>query len=744
MKFRGLVHIGLITIFLFSLGLWAEEESPQRKTFRIPEINSDIEIDGVLDEGAWEKALSFPVNIEIMPGESVEAPVKTECLLMYDKQNLYVGFLAYDPESEKIRSYLSDRDSAWADDFVGIILDTFNDENRGFAFFVNPLGIQGDEIYSRGGSYEDDSWDAIWDSAGKIADFGYSVEIAIPFRSLQFQPSEEEQVWGFAPVRNYPRSRRHQISNFKHNRNEQCLLCQFPKLVGFKKVTPGHNIELDPTMTGIRTDERQDFPAGKMKERDSNLDFGISGQWGFTNNLTLSAALNPDFSHVEADVAQLEINKRFALYYPEKRPFFLEGNDFFETSLEAIYTRSVADPDWGAKVSGKEGKNAIGIFSSQDRITNLIFPGAEESRSTSLDQVSYANVLRYRRDVGTASTVGVLVTDREGDDYHNRVIGVDGLFRFSKSDSLTFQLMGSQTDYPEEVAQDFGQDLDAFRGYAAYLDLRREKRSYGLSASLIDCSPDFRADLGFMPQVDYRRYNTGAWYTYWGKEKEFFSRIEVSLDFTQTDDHDGNLLDREWEFEFDFDGPLQSFFVWEANKRKRIYRSVSFSQVYNFAYFSIRPSGFLNAGIWAGYGDEIDYENVRAGKELAFEPDITLKCGKHINLNVSHSFSRLNVEGKRLFTANLTQMRLIYHFNSRAFLRAILQYRDIERNQDVYLSPVDPESNRLFSQFLFSYKINPRTVLFIGYSDNYYGFQDVDLTQSNRTFFLKIGYAFSL
>jgi len=452
---QRLLGLLLSISIIVSPALSAKGNNPEEKVFEIPKTDSKISINGILDEEAWSDALKFNLDIELMPAENVPAPVDTECYMIYDTNHLYVGCRAFDPEPEKIRAYLSDRDEALHDDNIGLIIDTFNDENRAFAFFVNPLGIQVDEIMSNGGSDEDDSWDAIWISAGQITDFGYVIEIAIPFRALQFQPSEEDQIWGFALVRNYPRSRRHQISSFPLDRNEiQCILCQLPKIKGFSGAEPGRNIELDPTVVGLYSEEREDFPDGPMKKQESFGNIGISGRWGFTNNMTLSAALNPDFSQVEADVAQLNINKQFALYYPEKRPFFMEGQDFFETPIQALYTRSVADPAWGVKISGKGGKNTIGFFSAQDQLTNLIFPGSQGSNSGFLDQRSFSNVLRYRRDIVGGSTLGVLMTDREGDDYHNRLAGLDGLLRLNKSDVVTFQFLGSQTAYPDSLAED--------------------------------------------------------------------------------------------------------------------------------------------------------------------------------------------------------------------------------------------------------------------------------------------------
>jgi len=740
-KFFGLLFSGLILAgFVFS----EEEIKVKAKIFDIPRTDSKININGVLDEKAWSDALKLNLDIEVSPAENVPAPVDTELYLIYDTNSLYVGCRAFDPEPKKIRAYLSDRDEAWQDDSIGLIIDTFNDQNRGFAFFVNPLGIQGDEIMSNGGSQEDMSWDAIWNSAGQITDFGYVVEIAIPFRALQFQPSKEDQIWGFAPVRTYPRSRRHQISSFPLDRNEQCILCQLPKIRGFSGAEPGRNIELDPTVVGLYSERKEDYPDGDLKKQDSLGNLGISGRWGLTNNMTLSAALNPDFSQVEADVAQLDINKQFALYYPEKRPFFLEGQDFFETPVQALYTRSIADPAWGMKISGKKGKNTIGFFSAQDQLTNLLFPGSQGSSSGSLNQRSFSNVLRYRRDIGGGSTLGILMTDREGEQYHNRLAGLDGLLRLNKSDLVTFQFLGSQTAYPDSFAKDYSQDTGELYGYAANIGISRQKKNYVVFGSYEDFNPEFRADLGFVPQVDYRNFELGGGYIYVGTETSFFSQLNATANYDQTNDHRGSLLERELETNVYLSGPMQSSLSVTAGIRKKVYQQEPFSQFFNHIFFSIQPTGTFYGDIYISYGDEIDYTHIRAGKYLQLSPEMNWKLGTHFNVSFSYHYKWLKIERERLFLVQLPQMRLVYHLNNRAFFRAILQYQDIDRNLNLYEDDVDPQTRTLFSQLLFSYKLNPRTVLFLGYSDNYLGFHDINLIQTDRTFFIKVGYAWTL
>ncbi|MFP5286175.1 MAG: sugar-binding protein [Thermoanaerobaculia bacterium] len=373
--------------------------------YRIPRMDAAPRIDGVLDEPSWEQGLVLEIETEIDPGKNVPAPVSAFAFLAYDDDNLYVAFRAHDPEPSAIRAHLSDRDTPYADDFVGIMLDTFNDERGGYEFFVNPLGVQMDLARNETSSEneEDANWDAIWSSAGRIDEQGYTVEMAIPFSSLRFQRSAGEQTWGLTAFRSYPRSRRHQINVNAVDPDDSCFICHIPKVTGFAGATPGRNVEFDPTLTAHRTDRREAFPEGSYAGEEE-ADLGLTARWGITPNLTFSGAVNPDFSQVEADAAPLDVNTQFTLFFPEKRPFFLEGADFFETPWNVIHTRTVADPAWGVKLTGKEGRNGIGLFVAQDEVTNLLLPGSQRSATAALQMETTDAALRYRRDFGARPT----------------------------------------------------------------------------------------------------------------------------------------------------------------------------------------------------------------------------------------------------------------------------------------------------------------------------------------------------
>lgn len=718
--------------------------SREKKIHQVPVVKGKIKINGILDDEAWKQALVLELNYEREPGENIQPPVKTEVRLLTSEAYLYVAFRAYDPKPGQIRARLTDRDKIWEDDYVGINLDTFNDARHFYGFYSNPYGIQGDQSVALG-DYQK-QWDALWNSAGKITSEGYAVEMAIPFSSLRFQRSKGEQVWGLDLLRNYPRSLNHTIGLWPRDRSSTCYMCQSDSIVGFQGARPGTSIELNPAVSSVLNQERSPFPEGKMEKRDSKIDPGITAHWNFTPNLKLSAAINPDFSHVEADAALLDINTPFTLYYPEKRPFFQEGASSFLTPYYAVYTRSIKDPDWGIKLTGKEGKHTINFFSVKDRETLFIFPSSETTELTSTNQSNISTALRYKLDIGKASALGVLLTDREGEDYYNRLVGVDGDFKITKNHYMVFQFLGSQTRYPEQVAMEYGQSTDEFTGTAFALQYMYYTQHITLYAQHYSTSSGYRSDVGFNERSDIRitnlmaayrwRRNPGYWYTLFG----------IGGTGTYITDSSGSLLEKSINANISYSGPLQSSVYIDVKTGKFSFFGTEFDNTNLTLSASLRPSGQFYLSLFGMFGQQIDYSNIRKARQFFLQPAIEYNLGKHLRLEVDHIYERLtaDADGAEIYTANLSNVRLVYQFSSRAFLRTILQYADYKYNPNAYSFVIDPRFRHLFSQVLFSYKVNPRTVLFLGYSDDYYGFINIPLKQNNRTFFLKIGYALVL
>ncbi|HVS02504.1 MAG TPA: DUF5916 domain-containing protein [Thermoanaerobaculia bacterium] len=720
--------------------------APRR--FRVEPASSPIVIDGVLDEAAWQQAEVIPLPFEYFPADNVPAPVVTEARVTFDRSHVYVSFRALDPEPSAIRANLMDRDSINTfvqDDHVVFMIDPFDDERRAFQFRVNPLGVQADAIFSQIEGVEDFSWDIIWESAGRITEEGYVVEAAIPTNQLRFPAGGEPQTWGFDLGRSWPRSVRHRLSATPRDRNNNCLLCQVAKLTGFRGLEPGLNLELDPTVTARRTDTHDAFPEGGLQSGDEDFQPGLTARWGVTPSITLNATINPDFSQVEADVAQLAVNERFALFFPEKRPFFLEGIDFFATPIDAVFTRSVVNPDWGLKVTGKQGRHAGGAFVTRDEVDTLVIPSNQGSAFALLEDEITAGVLRYRRDVGSNSTLGVLYAGREGDGYHNRVGGVDGFLRFGPTDEVRFQYLRSDTLYPGGLAAAFGQSLESFDDDALRVQYNHNQRSWFTQLRWEDLGPGFRADSGFVPRVDVRTASGVGGYVFWPDPGAWWNRADVALSVVRTENHAGDLTDERYDLAGSISGPRQSFLQLSLeNNSERVGEVLYQGMRRAESYFEIQPTGAGKYTLYLDYGETVDYANNRPGDVFVAVPSAELKLGRHVNTRLQHTLQRLEVEGGELFEAHLSQLRVVYNFSVRSFLRAIVQYTDIARDPRLYLSPVEPQTETVFTQLLFSYKLNAQTVLFVGYSDNHLGLDRVDLTQTDRTFFVKVGYAWTL
>lgn len=748
----------MIVFWVVCLGLWvipfpgfSEDGAAHagigtaKDPYVIPEIMEKIKVDGKLDEAVWQNTLKLDLPYETWPTENAPAPVKTECYMAYDQSYLYIGARAYDPDPSQIRAFFFERDKIIFDDMIVVFLDTFNDERRAYGFRTNPMGVQFDDIRDRLGTSL--AWDAIYASAGHIYDWGYSVEMAIPFNQLRFQHSKEEQVWGFNVRRILPRNMLVHLDHIKIDRSNFCLMCQYVKIKGFKGVSPSRNLEVVPALTAIRTDTRQGMPDGDFEKTTSEVEPGVNVRWGITQNMILNGTVNPDFSQVEADALKLDINEPFALSYEERRPFFYEGADYFNTNFSAIYTRTMRDPKWGLKLTGKAGKSTIGAYVIEDDMTNLILPGSFGSRNYSLAGASnFSSVFRYKNDLGKNNNLGVMVTSREGDAYFNRMAGIDGDFRLTKKDRVQFQFLGSSTQYPDEVTGNpqLGQPDDQFGGSALDLRYSHDARNLDFSVVFQNLTDGFRADLGFMPQVDFRRAEIGTGYTWYGRRGAWFREMTLTGAYNYSETQEGLSINNGANLKLNYKGPLQSYITLTAAAYREMYNLVEFDLVNFSLSINFKPSGHLELSLASNFGDRIDYANTRPGDRVRLNPIISYKPGRHTLIELAHIYERLNIEAGRLYTANISYLGLAYHFNIRTFFRAILQYIDYDYNAGLYTFPIAAEIKKLATQFLFSYKLNPRTVFFLGYSDNYLGTPLYGLTQSDRTFFAKISYAWSL
>ena len=623
--------------------VWAQGVPP-RRTLEVQRAPAAIRVDGALDEEGWSGAAVLELIYEYFPGDNTPPPVRTECFVTYDESSIYVGFRAYDSSPSEIRAHLADRDAITTfqqDDHVGFQFDAFNDERRAFQFRINPLGVQADAIFSELDGIEDFAWDAIWESAGQVTSDGYVVEVAIPFSQLRFPRADGALTWGFDVFRSYPRNVRHRISAAYNDRNRSCMLCQVNKITGLSGITPGKNLEFDPTLTGRRTDRRAEFPEGSLAKEEQKAEPGLSARWGVTPNLVLNGTVNPDFSQVEADVAQLSVNTRFALFYEEKRPFFLEGVDFFSTPIPAVYTRTVADPVGGLKVTGKSNSNALGVFVARDEVNNLLLPSNQATDVVSLPQRVWGGVLRYRRDVGQASTVGLIYAGRQADGYHNHLYGADAFWRASNADTVRLQYTRSDTLYPETIVTSQRLEGGALTGGGLLADYNHQSEDWSWLASYQDLGRDYRADSGFVPRVDVRTVEGRFARILRGQAGRWYSQIDLQAIGLRTEDHDGRLTDQKIGVQAIYSGPRQSLLDLTFSKNKALLEGVTYDLDQLDLVGEIRPSGTIRINLTGTLGDALDFANARPGTGVKLGPRsstaraATWSCGSATTSSVS-------------------------------------------------------------------------------------------------------------
>jgi len=715
---------------------------------RIPKLQGDIAIDGKLDDAAWQGALVQDIAYDIQPGDNTPAPVKTEVRIGYTDDALYVSYHALDPDPASIRAHLRDRDAAFNDDWVGLFLDTFSDHRRGYELVVNPLGVQGDIIRdeTNADNQEDSSWDGLWQSAGRITAEGYDVEMRIPFSTLRFPSGGGDQRWGISLFRNWPRDKRHQLTSHRVPRESNCFECEWGRYTGLEGAKQGRNLEVVPTLT-VGAQQTRDAAGTPWGSSDTSFAPGVDVSWAPSPNMTLSATINPDFSQVETDQLQLGFNDSFALFYQEKRPFFLEAADTFTTPFNVLYTRQIADPDYGLRVTGRSGGSTYGAIIARDAEPQVLVPGVLTSNFESLGEKVDVAVGRYRYDFNEHASLGVIGTFREGDDYSNDVVGVDGRWK-SGPHTVTAQFLHSSSEYPDDfmakVADDDATDLDPFEqnpvGDAWRTEYSFSNRNWYFDTWHMDVDPGFRADLGFIGQVGYDKSLAGGGYT-WYRDDKAINRVNLYADFDITHRFDNQLLEREWEARLSMDGPRQSNFTLHALTRARFWQDTLFDEHYVDANLEFRPLPKLLLGAYANVGTMIDLAADKTGRRTLLEVWGNTDTGRGLTLNWDVTKQWMRRDGGTAFEATLVNAGGSWQFDPRQRLRLTLQGSEVLRDQLLYADTVNQTARDWAAQLVYSYKINPRTAFYGGAS--YGAFMDddnPDLFGNTRSVFAKFTY----
>lgn len=427
----------------------------------VPRFEKAPVIDGKLDEDVWKTAVALKDFYQTSPGDNIAPSQPTEVFIGYDSKFLYFGFHAYD-EPGKVRATVAARDDVFDEDNVRVFLDTFNDQRKAYVLGFNPLGVQQDGIRTEG-SGEDYSVDIVMESKGLLTSDGWTLEVAIPFKSLRYEAGKGK-LWGFHVWRNIARLNDEIDSWVPISRDESGIMTQAAHLTGLIGISTERTLELIPSLTFSETGKRVNaIPAAELRLNPALLDPGrtlnlpikvepgLTMKYGITPTVTLDLALNPDFAQVEADQTVITANQRFPIFFEEKRPFFLEGIDIFRTDLQPVHTRAIIDPDIAMKVTGKLGRNTFGLmlasdnapgnFTEEDRTDPEVLPVIERF----LDKNAYIGVLRLKRDIGTDSSLGFIATTYNFIEKHNQLAGFDGRLRLGPQTYFNFQVLGTTT-----------------------------------------------------------------------------------------------------------------------------------------------------------------------------------------------------------------------------------------------------------------------------------------------------------
>ena len=755
--------IGLLTLLAVVGGLICSATAVAQDTFtpvyhptlEVAKTATPIDIDGRLDDAGWQVAGRASNFAEHTPGDQTQPPVETVALMTYDDDKLYVAFICYDDPS-LIRASLCERDHGLGtDDNVALLLDTYGDAAWAYEIFVNAYGVQGDALFSSNGG-EDEKYDLIWESAGQITDSGYQVEIAIPFSSMRF-PNREEQVWKVDFWRNHPRASRAQYSWAAYDRDEQCWPCQWGTVTGVRNVKSGKGIEILPSIVGYQSGALTDGedPDSPFDNDDIDGKISLGAKYSISSDITVEATYNPDFSQVESDDAQIDVNTTFALWYSERRPFVQEGSDLFETHFNAVYTRSINDPLFAAKFTGRKSRTSFAYLVARDEHSPITLPFEERSRFIQAGK-STSNILRVRQSFGEDSRVGIIMTDRRLDDGGSgSLLGADGTIRLSTSNSIEWQFNGTYTEEPDDPAlsrglndTDFergahtaGFDGETFWGYGVYGGLKHESRRWDIELDYLGRSPTFRVDNGYEPQNDWQMAELDVGHIFY-PDSRLFEYINPYGNIGRVWNYDGVQKD-EWVI-VNLSTQLkiaQTNLHAQYLRSNELFREIQFDDIWG-AHFcaSGTVSEFLRGGFGINYGHRVARDDLVMGMQTSGSAWFELKPTDRILIQPEFEYIKSDHidTGEELFAGYTARTRIGYQLIRELSLRLVVQYDDFDGTWEV-----DP---------LLTYRLNPFSIFYIGSTYDYYDIADNDPTDhdngrrrlASRQFFMKLQYLFQI
>lgn len=635
---------------------------------------------------------------------------------------------------------MTDRDRIFQDDFVMAIIDTYSDYQRGYEFAVNPFGIQADLMKTL--NNEDSSFDLMWHSAAARNDSGWTAELAIPFKSLRF-PNTGEQKWSVLLYRVYPRTSRVIISWTQYDRNNPSDLSQAGELLGLDNIESGGSFEVLPYAMGQQTGSlvNSETPTSGFTNNKIQVRVGGGVQYSPSPSFSLDAVLNPDFSQIETDADQISVNTTFALYFQEKRPFFLTGQELLQTPM--YYSRSINNPLGAARINGKSGGLSYMYLGAYDRNTPFDVPGEEGSNTFSSSHKSFSNSGRMRYEFGNETYVGSMIMTRDFSDGHNYLVGFDWNYEFWGNWYFAgegFLTQTKEVNDPElfSSSRRFGYsgytagfDGEKYSGSGLHLYLSHSSREYYFNVEINNFSPAYQTYNGLFSSTDYRYAGIFQGYTFY-PEKSILDRAQIQLASQIKYNYEGVKKEQviQPSVSLKFKSQTQIYVSYLLVNDER-FRDVQFNNVCR-TFFNVNSEPFnelsLNLNAQAG---KFIYRSSspEMGTGHSLSSSLTVRPTPKLKIEISYSRARLAsiATNELFFDGYIARTVTAYQFTSEVFLRGIVQYNSFDKSFSIYP--------------LFSYKLNAFTTFYAGLTNDYLDFgNDTGFATTVRQFFVKLQY----
>ena len=671
--------------------------------------------DGVVSAQEWKGAENFSIKYEIDPGNNIPSPHLTDVFVTYSKTDLYVGFIAY-ADMENLRSSIRNRDEGFQADNVLIGIDTYGDGRFMVSAGANPEGNQLDLKLSSTGN-DDISYNINFESKTSKHKDSYHVELKIPFSVLQFK-NAPEMNWKILLFRStYTDSNRSGNLNFPIDLNNSCLPCQTPTSITIKNIESKNRVSLLPYVYGGLSGEEDTSGFAYGKPQGS---FGLSGLFDLNNTTSLEYAINPDFSQVEADVSQITANNTFAIFFEERRPYFNEGNDIIETELNTVYTRAVNKPLLSTKIISQGENQRFYWLTAFDEASPYLIAG--ENRSYFGEgKAAFSNIFRYQRNYDQGRNIGFLTTNRVfRDGGYGHTIGVDGLLRFKKSYTASFEynrsiILEPKADWIEENDRigtlSTKLDGEKLNGDALSISLNRNTKNWNSEVEYKHYSPHYQTPLGFVTQNSIKTLSASQDYQHFFDKEDYFKQLNIGV---------GSELIYNYN-------SLRKFLNFDAytfvQMKHNIRSEISFSHVVNEEYegfiaegmntfelfLGYNPTEAFRLGMFTSIGESIRYdeENPAVGNNFFIGTFNSFQITPKVRLSPTLRYSQLKnkIDNTLYFSGFIARSEFNFQFNNAFSFRLVGEFNDFDK--------------KFFFQPLLKWNPNPFTIFYIGGTNGY-------------------------